>query len=181
MVAPVFLQSDLARTAIYSVKNCLKNLSQDKVVEVLLQLTPSSTTKTFIKAAVFKELVRLLGEYSHVPVILGTLESIWNREKLNPSVRNVVLQTAISLLEHKNENVCTAAWKIINNCIESDKFLENIPVLAMVTKATKEGEIVVNANSLMSTRCYCLSDYQYGDLSTSVKLFYCYLFIAFYI
>jgi len=139
LLAPVFMESDLARTAIFSVKSVLPYLTEEKVTEVLLTMVPpdpSVTTEAKApRVTVFKELVRLFGEFLHFPRLATVFTSLWTRSVLHKDVRITLLQTALALLSNPKKEVAEIGWEIAISCAKSEVHSVGAGmVLAMVVR-----------------------------------------------
>ncbi|KAJ3251622.1 hypothetical protein HDU77_005771 [Chytriomyces hyalinus] len=132
LLAPAYLQSDLARTAIYAVQNVLRYFKDDEVTRIFENLVPQEGQVGGVKVGVFKEIVRLLGQYCHIPRILALFESLWQRKKLNQDVRIAHLQQTLTLLKSNEPVVADAAWKLVLDAVHGKWFLDVSAVLVMV-------------------------------------------------
>ncbi|KAI9350113.1 hypothetical protein BDR26DRAFT_1003769 [Obelidium mucronatum] len=162
MTLPVFLQSDLARTAIFGVKNVLSYMSQDRLISVLEGLIPPPGGKG-VKVGVFKEITRLVGEFCHIPRVLDILQNLWERENLHKDVRISLLQKVVSLLADRNEDISNTAWKIVLDCVHGPWYEQAGQVLVMGKKETAR---FYPQQVIVYGRIY--SSYTYGDLSHPV-------------
>ncbi|KAJ3209371.1 hypothetical protein HDU82_000873, partial [Entophlyctis luteolus] len=113
LINPAFLDSDVARTAIFAVKNAAKHLPKDILLDVLEDLVPSENAP--VKVAVFKEVTRLLVDFAYEPRILSIIENIWQRPNLHSDVRVSLLQRNMSLLGDENPEIQALAWKIVSD------------------------------------------------------------------
>lgn len=168
LLAPVFMESDLARTAIFAVKNVLSYMTTDQTVFVLKSLVPSETERA-PKVTVYKELIRLFAEFVGLPGMLSVLPSIWHREKIHKDVRIVLLQNAVYLLSESRKEISEMAWGIVKDCVSTEKVARAGMVLAMVTRASDENTLC--ATNFMSIPSPPYSAYQYGELVTIVRIF----------
>ncbi|KAI8836525.1 hypothetical protein BJ741DRAFT_605811, partial [Chytriomyces cf. hyalinus JEL632] len=132
LLAPAYLQSDLARTAIYAVQNVLRYFKDDEVTRIFENLVPQEAQTGGVKVGVFKEIVRLLGQYCRIPRILALFESLWGRKKLNMDVRIAHLQQSMTLLKSNEPAVADAAWKLVLDAVHGKWFLDVSAVLVMV-------------------------------------------------
>ncbi len=161
------MDSDLARTAIFAVKNGLSYLGKDKTVRVLKSLVPPESGPT-PKVTVFKELVRLFAEYTHLPGMSEILPALWSRERLHKDVRLVLMQSVVALLSDKNSEVSEMAWKIATDCATSELRAPKAGmVLAMVVREAHKDALT--ASSFLSLVSPPYTYYQYGELVTIVR------------
>ncbi|KAJ3326366.1 hypothetical protein HDU76_012986 [Blyttiomyces sp. JEL0837] len=133
LLAPVFMDSDLVRTAIFAVKNILTSMSDSNVEKTLKSLVPKQGERFSISA--FKEVVRLLAANASVGSIMSTLRELWYREKLHPDVRIVLVQSILPLLSDKNTKIAETAWEMAVDCVNSDKINPAGAVLLLVNLA----------------------------------------------
>ncbi|KAF9388147.1 hypothetical protein CPB97_001523 [Podila verticillata] len=99
LLAPVYVQSHMARTAIHAVENALKHVSLSDVPEYILPLFPLDGRQQ--KVTVQKEGVRLACATMALfadPKIRDLLKDLWGRADLNVDVRSVILQSLMNLL-----------------------------------------------------------------------------------
>ncbi|KAJ3084770.1 hypothetical protein HDU99_003468 [Rhizoclosmatium hyalinum] len=121
LLSPIFLESNLSRTAIFSLKNTIQFLPDDKLVNVLTGLVPPPEgNRPTSKFNTFKEIIRVIAEYVHIPRVFDLLLELWGRDNLHVEVRIVLLQQIISLLSHDDETVNASAWKIVER-LATDK------------------------------------------------------------
>ncbi|KAJ3017396.1 UNVERIFIED_CONTAM: hypothetical protein HDU68_011703 [Siphonaria sp. JEL0065] len=162
LVLPVYLQSDLARTAIFGVKNVLSYMPQERLVQVLQNLIPAENGKG-VKVGVFKEITRLVGEYCYLPEVLRILGALWERKNLHKDVRIALLQKVVTLLGDRNKEISELAWKIVVDCVNGDFFEESGMVLVM-----SKNETPVEYSQAVTIQGNVSAWYLYGDLSVAV-------------
>ncbi|KAJ3024685.1 UNVERIFIED_CONTAM: hypothetical protein HDU68_007888 [Siphonaria sp. JEL0065] len=195
LLSPVFLESNLARTAVFSLRNTFKFMPHDKLVPILQGLIPPPAgNNTTAKPTVFKEIVRLLSQYVTIPKIFCIVEDLWNREGLNKDVRITLLQRIIALLSHEDETLAKVAWKIAESVVEEKEdmiiFVEVGLVLTMVTREedskssdTKDDDNGCGFSShcgsedddedekgLISCPSFSFSGYNFANLSKAVSM-----------
>lgn len=83
LLAPVILDGDLARTAIYSVKRSLEHIPTASISDLLESTFTTDGKIRPLRITVFKELVRIASGYIGHPQIQSLMTKLWNR-KLHP-------------------------------------------------------------------------------------------------
>ncbi|KAJ3414124.1 hypothetical protein HDV05_007068 [Chytridiales sp. JEL 0842] len=166
LLSPVFMESDLARTAIFSVKNVLAHMPETLKSQVLLSMIPSKSGKG-IKITVFKELVRLLAEHNEIPQVLQAYEQLWYREKLHKDVRIVLLQTAVGLLTAAHVEARNVAWRLIEDCVNGEHIATAGIVLCTVTREY-DPERVAAPYTYLTMPSGKYFSYRYGELSEAI-------------
>ncbi|KAJ3401333.1 hypothetical protein HDU80_006101 [Chytriomyces hyalinus] len=161
LLAPAYLQSDLARTAIYAVQNVLRYFKDDEVTRIFENLVPQEGQVGGVKVGVFKEILRLLGQYCHIPRILALFESLWERKKLNQDVRIAHLQQTLTLLKSNEPVVADAAWKLVLDAVHGKWFLDVSAVLVMVRV---EGSVHQQMTE-MTTSAMSYAFYRFGTIT----------------
>ncbi|KAG0087383.1 hypothetical protein BGZ92_007386 [Podila epicladia] len=128
LLAPVYIQSHMARTAIHAVENALKHVSLNDVPEYILPLFPPAGGRQQ-KVTVQKEGVRLacanMALFAN-PKIRGLFKDLWGRADLNVDVRSVILQSLLNLLfspaakEAKYKDEVEWIWQVLAETAHSD-------------------------------------------------------------
>ncbi|KAG0336248.1 hypothetical protein BG000_006769 [Podila horticola] len=128
LLAPVYIQSHMARTAIHAVENALKYVSLSDVPEYILPLFPPADGRQQ-KVTVQKEGVRLACATMALfadPKIRGLLKDLWGRADLNVDVRSVILQSLLNLLfspaakEARHKDEVEWIWQVLVETASSD-------------------------------------------------------------
>ncbi|KAJ3194264.1 hypothetical protein HK101_003109 [Irineochytrium annulatum] len=149
LIAPVFLKSDLARTAIHAVKNAMADLAPAKRAELFRLLVPAEG-KPMFKVSVMKELVRLLvSNVSEVPGLKDVILELWGRAGLHRDVRIALLQAVVLRLDDGNEIVKELCWTIAKDAI-SDKWILRTHRADVYVRKARE------------------TSYRFGELSTAI-------------
>ncbi|KAF9167295.1 hypothetical protein DFQ26_005111, partial [Actinomortierella ambigua] len=100
LLAPVYLQSHLARTAIYAVKNALQHVHHRLVADFIAPLFPPPGGKR-AKVTVQKEALRLVCGSMKLfasDTTQALVKRLWSRADLHRDVRSVLIQQLIGLL-----------------------------------------------------------------------------------
>ncbi|KAG0032212.1 hypothetical protein BGZ81_011390 [Podila clonocystis] len=128
LLAPVYIQSHMARTAIHAVENALKHVSLSDVPEYILPLFPPADGRQQ-KVTVQKEGVRLacatMALFADTR-IRGLLKDLWGRADLNVDVRSVLLQSLLNLLfcpaakEARYKDEVAWIWQVLVGTAHSD-------------------------------------------------------------
>jgi hypothetical protein len=80
LLAPTYLDGDLARTVVFSIRNSLEHVPVDSLPKILIPAFPPENSKRLLKITVMKELVRLVCQhisYEEHQILLMTL---WKRK-----------------------------------------------------------------------------------------------------
>jgi hypothetical protein len=167
------MESDLARTAIYGVKSVLSNMDDKVTSDILTGLIHGKPPKV----SVFKEVVRLLAEYLHLPKVLDAYTKLWYRKHLNKDVRIILLSCTVGklLAEKSTAEIKSAAWSIIGNCIESDNIAIAGTVFSMISVKCQETWCKYHCMTSFSVQ---YTGYKYGEMPTWVSNLHCNLLIS---
>jgi hypothetical protein len=80
LLAPIFLDGDLARTAIFGVKRSLEYVSTTDAAAIIASTFPGEGSKRLLKVTVAKELARTICEYVELPEAQAVVRSLWHRK-----------------------------------------------------------------------------------------------------
>jgi hypothetical protein len=80
LLAPTYLDSDLARTVAFSVRNSLRHVPTESLPKILISIFPPENSKRVLKVTVMKELVRLLCQHASHEEIQTFLLALWRRK-----------------------------------------------------------------------------------------------------
>ncbi|KAI9340074.1 hypothetical protein DFJ73DRAFT_564674 [Zopfochytrium polystomum] len=117
-VAPVFLGSELVRTAVFTIKKILATLPQGLTEDLLLSIVPKK--KQYMRITAFKELVRVLISFASTsPRLLEALRELWRRENLHSDVRIAFVQNVQPYLLRESGELSTLAWDVCIDCVAS--------------------------------------------------------------
>ncbi|KAJ1556014.1 hypothetical protein HK405_008891 [Cladochytrium tenue] len=133
VLSPVFMDSDLVRTAIFTLKKLLYSVSAVQLEEVLRSLAPTGRGRR-LRVSASKEVVRLMAEYAHrTKGIIPVIREVWARDALHKDVRIALLQSVIPLLASKDPDIAELAWDLCSDCMRStENLLSAGPVLLHV-------------------------------------------------
>ncbi|KAG0305832.1 hypothetical protein BGZ98_003511 [Dissophora globulifera] len=130
LLAPVYIQSHLARTAIHAVENALKCIPLSQVPDFILPLFPP-VGKRQQKVTVQKEGIRLVCSNMRLlsnPKVSTLIEDLLAREDLNKDVRVVILQEVLCLLcsvegrEERYKDIAEWIWKTLATVARSETY-----------------------------------------------------------
>jgi len=79
LLAPAYLDGDLARTVIFSVRKCLQHIPAASLPKILIPVFPPEDSKRRLKITVMKELVRLVCEHASHQELQTVLMNLWKR------------------------------------------------------------------------------------------------------
>jgi hypothetical protein len=147
LLAPVYVQSHLARTAIHAVENALKCVPLPQIPDIILPLFPSEDGRQ-LKVTVQKEGVRLACASMRLvsdPKISSLITGLLARLSLHNDVRVVVLQSLLGLLvspegrEERYKDIVEWIWKTLSDTARSEVHKKSgvAWVLLAVTPPTK--------------------------------------------
>ncbi|KAF9436094.1 hypothetical protein BGZ76_004832 [Entomortierella beljakovae] len=133
LMAPVYIQSHLARTAIHAVDNALKWVDIKRIPDYITPLFPPVGERQ-VKVTVQKEGIRLacanmtLLSDPRIESLIKDLLSRGIRSELHNDVLVVILQSLIGLLcgaegrEDRYTNICEWIWEILGNVAQSEEY-----------------------------------------------------------
>ncbi|KAJ3036705.1 hypothetical protein HDV00_002465 [Rhizophlyctis rosea] len=112
LLSPDYLQTDLARTAIYAAKNCLKHLPPSIAASHVVNVVRGPPWK-LNRVTVMKELIRL--SFDHIAEVptRAMIQQLWDWEGLHKDVRVVIIQGAVRVIGEsfaKGIDGNTAKW-----------------------------------------------------------------------
>ncbi|KAF5348363.1 hypothetical protein D9758_010905 [Tetrapyrgos nigripes] len=136
LLAPVFLDGDFARTAIFGVKRSLQYVKAAAAAEILADTFPQEKSKRQLKVTVAKEVARALCEYAELPGVQDVVGHLWNR-KLHPDVRVTLLQSILPLLDSPREQF---AWSLILDAVSNPKLQLDDTLYALLAVAPSKPE-----------------------------------------
>ncbi|KAF9425862.1 hypothetical protein BGZ94_007159 [Podila epigama] len=129
LLAPVYLQSHMARTAIHAVENALKHIPLGDIPEYIWPLFPPAGGRQH-KVTVQKEGVRLACSTMALfvdPRIQQLIKDLWSRPELHVDVRTAMLQSFLGLLfspaakEPRYEAEVQWIWHVLGETARSDE------------------------------------------------------------
>ncbi|KAK7437102.1 hypothetical protein VKT23_018728 [Stygiomarasmius scandens] len=129
LLAPVVLDGDLARTAIFGVKRSLEYVKPQDAAAMIAATFPPESSGRYLKVTVAKELARTICEYADIPEAQVVIRRLWDR-KLHPDVRVALLQSIIPLLGSPQEEL---AWYAILNAVKNPKLQLDDTLFSLVS------------------------------------------------
>ncbi|KAI8909269.1 hypothetical protein DFJ77DRAFT_512978 [Powellomyces hirtus] len=115
LLAPVHLESDLARTAIHVAKNSRKHVPEAEASTVLVPMLFGKKHKV----TVMKELLRLvcthISDKKHQDLILA----LWNGKGLHNDVRVAMLQSVVDFLPRQDTQ--SLVWESLRECARKSR------------------------------------------------------------
>ncbi|KAF9982994.1 hypothetical protein BGZ65_002283, partial [Modicella reniformis] len=141
LLAPVYIQSHLARTSIHAVENALKCVPLKQVPDYILPLFPPANQRQQ-KVTVQKEGVRLACASMRLvadPKINGLINDLLAREDLNNDVRVVILQTLLRLLtgsegrEERYKGIVDWIWTTLAGVARSETLKKSGVALVLIS------------------------------------------------
>jgi hypothetical protein len=80
LLAPIYLDGDLARTAVFSVRHSLRHVPADQLPKVLVPVFPLDDSKRRLKVTVMKELIRVVFQHIQYEEHQTLLMAIWKHK-----------------------------------------------------------------------------------------------------
>ncbi|KAG0227778.1 hypothetical protein BGW41_003675 [Actinomortierella wolfii] len=161
LLAPVYLQSFLARTAIHAVDSALKHVHVAKVADFLSPLFPPSGKKPF-KVTIQKEALRLscssMELFSSEPIQV-LVKDLWTRSDFHRDCRLVLIQQLIGLLatEEATEGAygaaCEMAWNFLSEAAKNMVWRKEGITMALLAvtptpRSNEDSDIYVSHSAL---------------------------------
>ncbi|KAI8929593.1 hypothetical protein BC831DRAFT_443323 [Entophlyctis helioformis] len=134
LFSPVYLKSDLARTAVHAIKRALSHAPVADVCRLLSSAFPpeDAPKSAMLKITVFKELVRILTDYVDLPGLADVMRGLWDRKKLHRDVRVALIQSLIQVLDSKKPAVANLAWELLTDAAINQRHHESAAALALL-------------------------------------------------
>ncbi|KAF9972652.1 hypothetical protein BGZ73_004216 [Actinomortierella ambigua] len=164
LLAPVYLQSHFARTAIHAVNNALQHVHVGKVADFISPLFPPPGSKPF-KVTIQKEALRLACGSMKLfasDTIQALVKRLWVRTDLHRDSRSVLIQQLIGLLatteatEESYATACQTAWEFLSEATRNKDWRKDgitMPLLAVLPteRVNEDKDIWVSHHSLNPT------------------------------
>ncbi|KAF9163672.1 hypothetical protein DFQ26_002265 [Actinomortierella ambigua] len=161
LLAPVYLHSHLARTAIHAVNNALQHVHVSKVADFISPLFPPPGSKPF-KVTIQKEALRLACGSMKLfssDTIQALVKRLWTRTDFHRDSRSVLIQQLIGLLasseatEEAYVTACETAWKLLTEAARNKDWRKDGITMALLAvspteRVNESGDIWVSHNNL---------------------------------
>ncbi|KAF5368036.1 hypothetical protein D9758_004487 [Tetrapyrgos nigripes] len=117
LLAPIYLNGDLARTAVFGVNRVLEYVKASEAAAMIAAAFPPEESGRYLKVTVAKEFARIICQYTQLPEAQKVVRNLWDR-KLHQDVRVALLQSIMALLGSSQEDL---AWSIILEAVGNPK------------------------------------------------------------
>ncbi|KAG0370525.1 hypothetical protein BGZ54_005908 [Gamsiella multidivaricata] len=151
LLAPVYIQSHLARTSIHAVENALTSVPVHRIPDFILPLFPPAEQRQQ-KVTVQKEGVRLACASMRLlvePKITALIDDLLSRTDIQSDVHIVILQSLFGLLcgpegrETRYQDITERIWKILVDTAHSDLLKKSgvaFVLLAVIPSSRRLGQ-----------------------------------------
>ncbi|KAJ3052963.1 hypothetical protein HK097_005305 [Rhizophlyctis rosea] len=124
LLSPEYLHTDLARTAIFAAKNCLKHLHASTGATHIAGLFPPPPMKMY-KITVQKEAIRLAVEYINETACREVIRRLGVWDELQNDVRVALLQGAVRIVaavKGVKAEVVGMMWEVLERAAKKEQF-----------------------------------------------------------